>query len=68
MYRGGVVECASKFVPLEETAMKRLPIVGLTLACAASASAQKLDVKIIDRQDNQTEYTYVVPKLCIDLA
>jgi len=41
--------------------MKRLPIVGLTLACAASASAQKLDVKIIDRQDNQTEYTYVVP-------
>jgi len=25
------------------------------------ASAQKLDVKIVGRQDNETEYTYVVP-------
>lgn len=39
----------------------KLAIVGLILACAGSASAQKLDVKIIDRQDNETEYTYVVP-------
>lgn len=41
--------------------MRQLAILGLTLACAASASAQKLDVKIVDRQDNETEYTYVVP-------
>jgi len=39
----------------------KLAILGLALACAPSVSAQKLDVKIIDRQDNETEYTYVVP-------
>lgn len=33
----------------------------LTLVFAGSASAQKLAVKIVDRQDNQTDYTYVVP-------
>ncbi|HWW13085.1 MAG TPA: hypothetical protein VN310_00370 [Candidatus Dormibacteraeota bacterium] len=38
----------------------KLAIAGLILACAASASAQKLTVKIINRQDNETEYTYVV--------
>jgi hypothetical protein len=31
------------------------------LACAIPASAQKLSVKIINRQDNETNYTYVVP-------
>ncbi len=31
------------------------------LVCTTSASAQKLAVKIIDRQDNNTDYTYVVP-------
>jgi hypothetical protein len=36
-------------------------VAALILACPASALAQKLDVKIIDRQDNETEYTYVVP-------
>jgi hypothetical protein len=36
-------------------------IAGLILMCAASASAQKLTVKIINRQDNDTDYTYVVP-------
>jgi hypothetical protein len=39
----------------------RLAILGLALTYAVSASAQKLDVKIIDRQDNETDYTYVVP-------
>jgi hypothetical protein len=39
----------------------KLTIVGLILASAASASAQKLDVKIIDRQNSDNEYTYVVP-------
>jgi hypothetical protein len=39
----------------------KLAIVGLILACAASASAQNLQVKIIERQDNETDYTYVVP-------
>jgi hypothetical protein len=33
-------------------------VAGLTLVCAASASAQKLDVKIIDRQDKEDEYDY----------
>ena len=36
-------------------------VTALILACPATALAQKLDVKIIDRQDNETEYTYVVP-------
>lgn len=35
-------------------------LAALILVCAASASAQKLQVKIVDRQDNETEYTYVV--------
>jgi hypothetical protein len=39
----------------------KLAITTLALVCAASASAQKLDVKIVDRQDNDTDYTYVVP-------
>ena len=42
--------------------MKKTAALVLTiLACAISASAQKLAVKIIDRQDNETDYTYVVP-------
>jgi hypothetical protein len=36
-------------------------IAVMTLVFAASASAQKLAVKIVDRQDNETDYTYVVP-------
>ena len=39
----------------------KLAIAGLILAFATPALAQKLDVKIIDRQDNDTDYTYVVP-------
>ena len=39
----------------------KLAIMGLILVCASSASAQNLDVKIVDRQDNETDYTYVVP-------
>ncbi len=39
----------------------KLAIAGLILVCAASASAQTLTVKIINRQDNDTDYTYVVP-------
>jgi hypothetical protein len=39
----------------------RLAIAALILAFPASALAQKLDVKIVDRQDNETEYTYFVP-------
>jgi hypothetical protein len=33
-------------------------VAGLILVCATSASAQKLDVKIIDRQDNEDKYDY----------
>lgn len=36
-------------------------IAGLVLTCAAYASAQRLVVKIVNRQDNETDYTYVVP-------
>jgi hypothetical protein len=39
----------------------KVTVVGLILLCASSASAQTLEVKIIDRQDNETDYTYVVP-------
>jgi len=39
----------------------KLVIAGLVLMCAVSASAQKLDVQIINRQDYDTDYTYVVP-------
>jgi hypothetical protein len=38
----------------------KLAIVALVFT-SASALAQKLDVKIIDRQDKETEYTYTVP-------
>jgi hypothetical protein len=40
---------------------KTVALVLTILVCATSASAQKLAVKIIDRQDNDTDYTYVVP-------
>jgi hypothetical protein len=39
----------------------KLAIAGLFLFCALSASAQKLTVTILNRQDNDTDYTYVVP-------
>lgn len=35
-----------------------IAVAGLILVCAASASAQKLDVKIIDRQGKEDEYDY----------
>jgi hypothetical protein len=42
--------------------MKKMAALVLTiLMCATSVSAQKLAVKIIDRQDNDTDYAYVVP-------
>ncbi len=40
---------------------KTAGLVLIILVCGTSASAQKLAVKIIDRQDNDTDYTYVVP-------
>ena len=40
-----------------------MSFLALILVCASTASAekQKFDVKIVNRQDNQTDYTYVVP-------
>ena len=35
-----------------------ITIAGTILVCAASVSAQKLEVKIIDRQNKQNEYDY----------
>jgi hypothetical protein len=39
----------------------KIAIASLVLACAVPAFAEKLDVKIIDRQDHDTDYSYVVP-------
>lgn len=39
----------------------KLGIAGLIMACAVSASAQKLSVKILNRQDYDTDYSYIVP-------
>jgi hypothetical protein len=41
--------------------MKKTALVLAFLVCATSAPAQKLAVKVLDRQDNETDYTYVVP-------
>jgi len=41
--------------------MKVSAAVLLVVCSYAVASAQKLNVKVVDRQDNQTNYTYVVP-------
>src|ERR1017187_311883 len=43
-----------------EAAMQwTIAVAALILLCAGSASAQKLDVKIVDRQDKENEYDYV---------
>jgi hypothetical protein len=39
----------------------KLAILGMMLVCAVSVSAQKLTANIVNRQDNETDYTYVVP-------
>ena len=39
----------------------KLAIAALVLVSATSASAQKVDVTIIDRYEDDTGYTYVVP-------
>jgi hypothetical protein len=36
-------------------------IASLIVFAIATAVAQKLDVKIVNRQNNETDYTYVVP-------
>ena len=36
-------------------------VLSAVAVCVASASAQKLTVTIVNRQDNETDYTYVVP-------
>jgi hypothetical protein len=41
--------------------MRKFLIGVFVLSTVAPAFAQKLSVKIIGRQDNETEYTYVVP-------
>jgi hypothetical protein len=53
-----VVESAT----VEDRSMKKTVTLLLCIfVCAISASAQTFAVKIIDRQDNDTDYTYVVP-------
>jgi hypothetical protein len=41
--------------------LPKLLIAVVVILAVAPASAQKLTVKIINRQDNETDYTYVVP-------
>jgi hypothetical protein len=41
--------------------MRKVLIVCVVLFTTAPAFAQKLSVKIIHREDNETDYTYVVP-------
>ncbi len=38
----------------------KLVIAALLVVCSASAMAQKLSVTIVNRQDNETDYSYVV--------
>jgi hypothetical protein len=45
----------------ESSVNKLLLVLGLILLRDAPALAQKLDVKVIDRQDHTTDYSYVVP-------
>jgi hypothetical protein len=45
--------------PQKEVAVRlTIPLAGLVLMCVASASAQKMDVKIVDRQDKEDEYQF----------
>jgi hypothetical protein len=37
----------------------KLAIAGVIVICGFSASAQKLDVKVVDRQDKEDSYDYV---------
>jgi hypothetical protein len=39
----------------------KISIAGLLLVCASTLQAQSLNVKIVDRQDHDTDYSYVVP-------
>src|SRR6185369_4308771 len=41
----------------------KVALTGIILIFAVSALAQKqkLDLKVVDRRDNETDYTYVVP-------
>jgi hypothetical protein len=39
----------------------KFAILALVLVCAIPTSAQKLSVKIIDRQEHDSSYTYFVP-------
>jgi hypothetical protein len=36
-------------------------VIALVFVCSASAFAQKMAVKVVDRQENETDYSYVVP-------
>jgi hypothetical protein len=39
----------------------KLATAALALVCSATAIGQKLSVHVADRQDNETDYSYVVP-------
>jgi hypothetical protein len=64
----GPIKCArcglasvilSELYSLESQMKRTIAACGLVFACVVSASAQKLDVKIVDRQDKEDSYDYV---------
>jgi hypothetical protein len=59
-YESMVPSRANSGLALVEVGMRNFLIGLFVLATTAPAFAQKLNVKIIARQDNETEYTYVV--------
>jgi hypothetical protein len=49
------------FVSVSLSAMAVLLISTFVFVLAMPASTQKLGVKVVDRRDNETDYTYIVP-------
>jgi hypothetical protein len=58
-WRRELLEIQRRHLHQTVEANMKLAIVGLALVCVASASAQKLQVKVIDRQDKEDSYDYV---------
>jgi hypothetical protein len=54
----GLLDILPYTEPQKEVVMKWTIAIGLILVCAASALAQRLEVKIIDRQDKEDAYDY----------
>ena len=62
----GNMPSAPSFFPVLESFARRLSMrlmaAVLSMVCSALAFGQRLEVKVLDRQDNETDYSYVVPE------